>query len=155
MPSGKSTGKSTNPEIPVGALIPQPHGGAIRNGGTNIGGSGRPPSELRDRLIGSFAERVHILEEFADGEVTLRMVGKCEECGHVGDPLTPEEVKAAAPQVSDRIRAIETLAKYGIGKPIGEDDVRMRLSEQIRIIQAELPADVAEALLGKIEGVWR
>lgn len=36
--------------MPVGALVPQPHGGALRNGGTNRGGSGRPPDKFRDSL---------------------------------------------------------------------------------------------------------
>jgi hypothetical protein len=44
----ESTEKSTgaNP-LPVGALRPQPHGGALRNGGTNKGGTGRPPDEFK------------------------------------------------------------------------------------------------------------
>ena len=33
--------------VETGELRPQPHGGALRNGGTNKGGSGRPPSEIR------------------------------------------------------------------------------------------------------------
>ena len=47
MASRKSTRKST---VPVGELIPQPHGGALRNGGTNKGGSGRPPDAWRHEL---------------------------------------------------------------------------------------------------------
>lgn len=33
--------------VGVGELVPQPHGGAIRRGGTNKGGSGRPPDAFR------------------------------------------------------------------------------------------------------------
>lgn len=42
----KSTEYSTD-TVPVGALINQPHGGAIRNGGTNKGGPGRPPDQWK------------------------------------------------------------------------------------------------------------
>src|SRR5438445_158952 len=53
-------------ELP--ALIPQAHGGALYAGGVagHVGGSGRPSSALRERLRGSFQERVKVLEEIAD-----------------------------------------------------------------------------------------
>ena len=60
---------------------------ALRHGGTNAGGPGRPPSELRRTLRASFAERIRILEEIADKE-------------------------EAADR--DRIRAVDTLAKYAL-----------------------------------------
>jgi hypothetical protein len=46
----KSTGKTT------GALVPQKHGGALRNGGTNRGGPGRPPDEFK-RICAELASR--------------------------------------------------------------------------------------------------
>lgn len=46
--NGKSTSKST---LPTGALvIPGKNGGRLRNGGTSKGGTGRPPSQLRERM---------------------------------------------------------------------------------------------------------
>ena len=48
MKKKEATDKST--EVPVGELVPQPHGGALRNGGTNKGGSGRPPDLFKRRL---------------------------------------------------------------------------------------------------------
>lgn len=44
----KSTGESS--AVPVGALVPQPHGGALRNGGTNKGGTGRPPDAWKAKM---------------------------------------------------------------------------------------------------------
>ena len=38
---------TTVPE--TGSLVPQPHGGALRYGGTNKGGIGRPPAEVKSR----------------------------------------------------------------------------------------------------------
>ena len=87
MPKKKSPVKSPK----VGELVPQKHGGAIRKGakpGTNRGGTGRPPSLIRQRLRGSFDDRIRVLEEIAD------------------DPTV---------SASDRMRAIDLLAKYGLG----------------------------------------
>ncbi len=50
-PGGKSDGNS--PQVEVGTLVTQPHGGALRHGskpGTNRGGSGRPRNELKEKL---------------------------------------------------------------------------------------------------------
>lgn len=64
--------------------------GALLSGGLpgNPGGPGRPSSLVRARCRGSFYERIPVLEEIAD------------------DPgISP----------ADRIRAIEVLARYGLG----------------------------------------
>jgi len=116
-------------EVPVGALIPQPHGGALRYGGTNRGGTGRPPSEIRQRLRGSFADRIKILEEIAD--------------------------KAEANQ--DRIRALDILAKYGLGttKELTVEHVQDKLKATLAVISDSLPPDQAESIISKLEAVWR
>ncbi len=85
-------------KLPV--LRPQPHGGALFHGGVpgHRGGTGRPPSAIRERCRGGFDRRIRVLEEIAD------------------DPLMPTR---------DRIRAIDLLGKYGLGthqeKPEEED----------------------------------
>jgi len=73
-----------------GELVPQAHGGALRNGskpGESSPGIGRPSSAVREHCRGSFEERIPVLEAIADG-------------GH--DATN-----------SDRIRAIDLLGKYG------------------------------------------
>jgi hypothetical protein len=126
----KTTGKTTA-RCGV-AKVPQPHGGALNAGGTrgNAGGTGRPPSELRARLRGSFDQRIAVIEAIADGDaikhvrVPLAAVWPhvhCPRCnGHV--ELTSAEAaslievtgfESASP--SDRIRAIDLTAKYGLG----------------------------------------
>ena len=119
--------------VQVGVLIPQPHGGALRHGavpGTNSGGTGRPPSAIRERLRGSFDERVAVLEDIADSN---------------------------AESTADRIRAIDLLAKYGLGtlKEISTEDVAGRLRETIAIIRRRLPKSEADALLNEMRGVWQ
>ena len=59
-----------------------------RNTGGKRGRSGRPPSAIRIRCRGSFAERVPVLEEIID------------------DPKS---------RAADRIRAMDLLGKYGLG----------------------------------------
>ena len=45
--SRKTTGIIRLKGRPLGELVPMPHGGALRAGGTNKGGPGRPPAVLR------------------------------------------------------------------------------------------------------------
>lgn len=74
-------------EIPAPPLVPQPHGGALRRGGPNKG-AGRPASEIRAKMRGALWKRLKIAQEIAD------------------DP------KANS---SDRLKALDFLAKYGMG----------------------------------------
>jgi hypothetical protein len=68
--------------------------------------------------------------------------------------LTGEEEGAT---IQNRLDAFEKAAKFGVGalKSVDEDDIRARLKATVEIITAELPPDVAEALLAKVEVVWR
>ena len=83
--SAKTPATNPKPE-----LLPQRHGGALRGGGKpgNRGGTGRPPSVIRERCRGSFEDRIVVLEEIAD------------------------DAKANA---GDRIRALDLLGQYGLG----------------------------------------
>ena len=49
-----------------------PLGAHAGNTGGKPGRSGRPPSVVRERLRGSFDDRVHILEQIVDGEPMVR-----------------------------------------------------------------------------------
>lgn len=126
-PRAKTPAKTADPP-----LVPQPHGGALLAGGKvgNPGGTGRPPSEIRKRLRGSFEERIKILEEIAD---------------------------AKEQSSTDRLRAVDLLAKYGLGttKELTVEHVRDRLQQTIAAITETLPPEQADALLAKIEPLWR
>ena len=132
--NGKTAVKTAVAQVRRGTTpdrIPQPHGGALLSGGLpgNRGGIGRPPSALRERLRGSFDERVGVLEQIADDQ-------------------------AADPQ--DRIRALEVMGKYGLG-PVREltvDEVRDRLRETVATIQRSLPQAKASEILGRLREVW-
>lgn len=124
------------PEAPAPVLVPQPHGGALLSGGIHghEGTGGRPASEIRKRLRGSFAARIAILEEIADGG--------------------SDDVKYTAP---DRMKAIDILAKYGLGttKELTVEHVRDRLHQTLRAIHEVLPKEEAEKLIAHIEPIWR
>jgi hypothetical protein len=83
--ANETTAQST--EIPVGTLKPQLHGGALRHGGPNRGGPGRPGSKVQKISERSYVKRMPILAEIADSE----------------------EEKA-----SDRIAAIRELGRYAV-----------------------------------------
>ena len=139
--SGKDSGVS---------LVPQPHGGALWSGGVpgNRGGSGGLPSALRERLRGSLADRVQVLEEIADRP--RRLIIECAKCGHatkVGPPASD----------ADRIRAVDVLAKYGLGtlREVSIDHVRDRLRRTLRTISDTLEPGDAERVIGQLREVWR
>lgn len=81
----KTSGETSGPE-----LQPQPHGGALLDGGVHghRGAGGRPPSAIRQHCRGSFDQRVAVLEKIADDDRAT---------------------------VTDRLRAIDMLGKYGLG----------------------------------------
>ena len=98
----------------VGELsIPGRNGGRLRNGGTNKGGPGRPPSEIRSKLRGSFADRIKVAEQIADN---------------------PKSSPA------DRLRALDLLAKYGLGTTITETDTEGN-DVTIRVIRVPVGGD--------------
>jgi hypothetical protein len=103
-------GNGKREKIP-GALVPQPHGGALYQGGT-WPNAGRMRKEFKEHArylaLKSFTDRIPTLEKIADGEVVNRM--------KIGDEET--EVLISAP-AADRIRALDTLAKVGLGDDTG------------------------------------
>ena len=112
--------------------IQQPHGGALLSGGVpghDGQNAGRPTSELRARLRGSFSDRLPVLEEIAD------------------DPN-------AVPR--DRIRAVDILGKYSMGQSSAVDTelVREKLSATIDVVRNTLPEDEAVALITRLKGIW-
>jgi hypothetical protein len=58
----KTTAKTTA----AGALIRQRHGGALRNGGTNRGGTGRPANKAKALALKHYTERIPLLGAIAD-----------------------------------------------------------------------------------------
>ena len=71
-------------------MRPGRNGGRLRNGSRpgNKGGTGRPPSEIRKKLRGSFEERIKVIEAIAD------------------------DAKAST---AERLKALDLMAKYGLG----------------------------------------
>ena len=88
----------------------------------NSGGSGRPPSAIRARCRGSFDARIPVAESIAD------------------DP------NASA---SDRLRAIDVLAKYGLPLQVENETGFDLTPEQREARIAELEAKRAQILSRK------
>jgi hypothetical protein len=130
----KSPAQSPAKAPAVGALVQQPHGGALRNGsqpGTNAGGTGRPPSQIRAAYAHSFDQRRYIYEEIADD---------------------PRERSA------ERRAALDSMGKFGLGdKPLEVADIRQH-PDAIRFMAAfrqaltlELSPEVAERVTAKVD----
>ena len=122
-----------SPTPAAGELVRPNHGrGRIRHGsrpGTHAGGTGRPPSELRQRCRGSFGDRISIAEQIADGR-------------HF--------------RPADRLRAIDLLGRYGLGSvtEVSVDEVRDCLHLTIAKIRELLPEEQSETLIGQLRQVW-
>jgi hypothetical protein len=104
--------------------------------------AGRPPSALREAMRGSLDQRLKVAEQIADGwpvkrvDVPLLVVLRYAHCPKCGDALKAnagtdaadmvliqfEAMESASP--ADRIRAIELLAKYGLGTTITPTDTQ-------------------------------
>lgn len=115
--NGKAKKNGAETSVETSALVVQEHGGALSPGNNgNKGGIGVPPSAIREYCRGSFAQRVPILEAIADGEVMekMQLEGSDDEI---------EVIRSA--KVTDRIKAIDTLAKYG-----GVDKIALTAGEQ-------------------------
>ena len=157
------------------ALIPQPHGGALHRGGVegNRGGKGAVPSLVRERLVGSFEERIPVLERIADGEPVVRveiplaeLVGhlSCPKCGKAFMPDKPEDcafVMIAGKQSArpgDQIKAVDTIGKYGVGEKheisAVSQEVKDRLRQTVELINSR-ESWQPHALLQGMEAIWR
>jgi hypothetical protein len=145
MKTGKKTGTGaltmrsprSGAEVPTGA-----HPG---NTGGKRGRSGRVPSIVRELALESFADRVHLLAEIADGIAFRRVkVG-----AHETETFTSTEV-------SDRLRALEMLAKYGLGtiKGASVDDVRDRVRATLDVIQDRTPPELFASIVGELRPIW-
>ena len=141
-----STTESPVPTPALPPLVPQPHGGSIYAGGIPGNGGGRPPSALREQLRGSFAQRVAIIEGIADGEAmqTVEVPGK------------ERVVMKISASPADRLRALDLLAKYGLGAAhaLTVEEVRDRLRLTLAAIQERLPPNAAASLIGALREVW-
>jgi hypothetical protein len=110
-------------------MVPQPHGGALKVGNPgNRGGTGRPPSEIRQRLRGAFEDRIPILEDIAD---------------------------SATASASDRMKAVDLMAKYGLGKEVSAEDVRMKLGETLDLLRRELDPETYARITKQMREVWK
>lgn len=121
--------------------MPQPHGGCLTPGnpgnrGGQKGRSGRPPSKIREKLRGSFLKRIKILEQFADGEIVYKIRAE-------GEKPDMAVLLKLAPTPSDRIRALDLMAKYGVGTTNTMTDTEgndaMTLTDAIRAARAAGP----------------
>ena len=158
--SGEMTETVEKAPPQTGQLVPQPHGGAIRWGGTNKGGTGRPKDELRAMLLEIGRDTAApFLESVLDGDVTVRLVGTCSHC-HKDTDITDEWEDqledAVGRSVETRIRASEQALKYGLGtqKEVSVQNVRERMERTLELIQRMVEPEAAKALIEAIRPVW-
>ena len=116
--TGSPEAKST---VPTGALVTQPHGGALRNGGTNRGGPGRPPAKLRAQLRRMANTRIQVLASISH--------------------------KRSTAKDADKIRAIDVMLRYGMDRQISVADLRQALRDMSELAYEMFDKDQADAFL--------
>jgi len=91
--------------------------------------AGRPPSAVREAMRLAAAQRVSVPEAIADDS-------KVAPC--------------------DRIRAVDTPAKYGLGQmvQVGMGDVRARLRATLELLRETLPEDEFTTLVHNLKEIW-
>lgn len=128
--TARETATGESPPGPV-KRVPAHGRGRLLTGGVpgNAGGTGAPPSEIRARLRGAFAERVGVVESMVDNQA-----------------LRP----------ADRLRAIDLLARYGLGEQSGVDVevVRAKLRETVRVLEECLPSEHRSQVLLRLKRLW-
>jgi hypothetical protein len=109
-----------------------PTGAHPGNTGGKKGRSGPKPDRVRRALLAAGANRIKVLAEIADGN----------------------DVEA---KTSDRVKAIETMFKYGMGtvQEVTVDNIRARLAQTIELVRQELDPETAERLLARMSPIWK
>lgn len=107
-------------------LVAQPHGGALKRGGTHHR-PGRPPSAIRQAALSSLDKRLQVLATIADN---------------------------AEARDADRIAAVKALASIGFGAGMPMSEVRQKLEATIALIEQTLPEPQAISLIMDIKRIW-
>lgn len=147
-----AAGSGTAPaKKPRRAGVPQAHGGVLvpGAGGGPQPGAGRKPSAIRELCRVEFARRIPLLAKLADG-VPVETVLK------TGNKLKDVTRSSASADVGERIRAMETLAKYGLGtvKEVSVENVRERVKDTLGVIARHTSPDQHDAICAELRDVW-
>lgn len=133
---------------PVGALVPQPHGGALRNGGTNKGGPGRPPEILRNRSRDVFEKWLAWADTVMDQAIAAQQ------------PAPEGEKKNGKPaKVPDETAVLsigKTAGRFGfpLEDMVSRQWVREQLQKQVEVLTNIFPPAEAERALAALSNLW-
>lgn len=173
---GTLTGVDNSGTPPAGdavVIVEQPHGGALQVGNPgNRGGLGVPTSLIRERLRGSYADRLEFLSEVVDGKVMQRIevplfnVLPHATCPNCGDQLQERKSEdlflvtiegRVSASVKDRIAALDQMAKYAIGtlKEVSVENVRDRMRATMAVIRENTSPELAARLASLIRPLWK
>jgi len=107
------------------AMVQQPHGGAIQKGGNR-----RPKEPTAADVRALCRKRFYRLVPAAN-----RKARKAEKD-------------------ADQLRAMELLARYGMGDTVSLSDLRLALSATMDVLDEVLPTDLAVAVKQRLGPIW-
>ena len=123
MAADETTEKSTG----GGALIPQPHGGALKPGGTPGNKGGRTPSALRKMALRRGPKMLQVLNTIANDEKAKK---------------------------GDRVAAAREMLRIGMGPTMSRDEVRDKLQATVMAAEAMLPEELAMRFVFEVRKIW-
>lgn len=142
-------------EMPQLVQHPNTKSGLLYAGGVpgNAGGTGRPPSAVRHAARESFASRINVLEEIADGATTIELREQCPSCGYESPEKVRIPLKTAA---ADKVKALDLLGRVGIPqqREYVLPEVRERVVHTAQVLREELNADDYERIATRLSVVW-
>jgi hypothetical protein len=163
------------------APVPQPHGGALvpgaGGGRTNGLKGGRPRSAIRADLLDSFDARRQFLDQVVAGELVTHLqvplIGILPHIHCSGDikdgrcagKILPNDVSdlllvnfraSASATVGDRLKALDTQAKYALGalKGVLQDQVEENVRKTLAVLKSRLSADQYELVAKELRPIW-
>ena len=146
---GGNVRENSDDDSEVALVVPEHGRGALLTGGMpgNKGGPGRPPSRIRQELRGDFDSRKHVLRDIVDGVVPL-FRERCPKCAFEPE-ITTKEAARLIPSAGDRIRALETQARYGLG------EMKRRFDDElIEALGSAVADEVAPEVWEHIRSAW-
>lgn len=119
-------------------LVAQPHGGALKRGGTNPN-AGRRPAIVRKRALQMFVRNLPVLDAIARGvQVEFQEGGA---------------LVLKSPRPGEQVAAMKLLKETGLGAEVNAGDVRERLRAQVNLIRSRAQWSTDE-LLDALDSVW-
>lgn len=135
-----------------------PTGAHPANTGGKAGRSGRPPGALREAMREVLdTGGVDLLRAVISGAAEVTLNGRCEHCGKLSSgPVASDDLLAATPTIDNRLRAVDTAAKYGLGErsEYSEDVVAANIDRMMQAAELVMTSRDFKRFAEQVSTIW-